>query len=103
MFCVWLGWNLNFVRQRRAMHFRLGPALAQTVDSLGDSPNMKRLRVINQKSKAFAEPPVTNQRISRVRQFLGDEPMDFVAVPRSEYGQARSLFPEAWIMVTDER
>jgi len=96
--CLWFGWNINPVRERKAWRARLGPALAQPASSLNDSPNIARWRIINNASKANAESPIVPQSISCVRQLLGDEPIDFLTVSSSDHARARQLFPEAWII-----
>ena len=98
IFCVWFGWNANFVRERRAWQSRVGPARAQLASADGDSPNIAKWRTLNNASKSVAQAPIATQEIPLARQILGDEPFDFLTVPVSEGVRIRSLFPEAFIL-----
>ena len=98
IFCGWIGWNANFVRERKAWQSRVGPARAQLAIADSDSPNIAKWRTLNNASKPAAQTPITTQEIPLVRQILGDEPFDFLTAPASEEVRIRSLFPEAFIL-----
>lgn len=120
--CIWLGWNANIVQQRKRMreqerldrqnhvlaHFTFSnqfaappvlPPKANRTTQMEWRYQIQRIEYdkhVNLK-RALSDPLVSKD-LSRLRRWLGDEPVDLITVyNQTDHDLARSLFSEAYI------
>ena len=106
--CLWLGWNVNVVRLRRAV-------LAQVPNDIGvvewkiatratDRDHLDA-RIASIKDSTHCRrhaAPSAGPRLSLIRRWLGDEPIGVVALwNESDFHRISSLFPEALTVLFD--
>ncbi len=108
--CVWLGWNVNIVQQRRAARTRSKPHSIDAVEwahatTARDREHIDPRIVGIAKSKWCRKQadPTAGPHISAIRRWLGDEPIGFVAVWNdSDFPSVRALYPEAMTVMFTE-
>ena len=122
--CVWLGWNVNLVQRRARLRqqerFERANHLDWPIGFINDYaeppprrvPTKERTRNFarwtnynyHANLKALATPPTASTEISRLRKWLGDEPVDLIIVyEKGDPDLVRSLFPEAYVYVQGQR
>jgi hypothetical protein len=95
VFAVWLGWELKFIRDRRAF-------LAAMDDLRTTEIQNSKLPIL---SSAYVTGIILDAPIPFWRRWLGDEPQTMIILPRtssaSDRETAERLFPEAEVHRSD--
>ena len=127
-FCLWLGWNVNVVQQRKVLreqsrleHEQLAEWQFAFINDYSAPPTplvgtnntreaalryrlRKRDYDMNIRLKQKADPPTASKNLSWLRQWLGDEPVDVILVfNKPDHDIARARFPEAFVYTMPPR
>jgi len=108
---IWLAWNLNTVQHRKAVRERARLEQASkrpwtisfVVEPQGADPQRVAAREFIARFKEHSNRPTAPAELSRVRQWMGDEPATQIVLrDRSELDSITCLFPEASVYVLPE-